>query len=58
MAFDSLADFLHMGRHGLYVWSTYGISFVALTGLFVTTRLHRAQLKKQLKKRYKREQSR
>lgn len=58
MAFDSIADFLQMGTHGLYVWSTYGISLVALGALFVITRLHRVQLKKQLKKRYKREQSR
>jgi heme exporter protein D len=27
MAFDSFADFLAMGRHGVYVWSAYGVSF-------------------------------
>jgi heme exporter protein D len=25
MKFDSFADFLAMGHHGLYVWSAYGI---------------------------------
>jgi heme exporter protein D len=27
MAFDSFSDFLAMGRHGVYVWSAYGVSF-------------------------------
>ena len=26
MYFESLADFIQMGRHGVYVWSAYGIS--------------------------------
>nr|WP_231886213.1 heme exporter protein CcmD [Marinomonas atlantica] len=47
-----------MGTHGLYVWSTYGISALALVGLFFSTRHHNKLLKKQLKKRYQREQSR
>ncbi len=28
MAFESLADFLAMGRHGFYVWLAYGVTFV------------------------------
>lgn len=31
MAFESWGDFLAMGRHGLYVWTAYG---VALTIVF------------------------
>lgn len=58
MAFDSIAGFLQMGNHGVYVWSSYAVSLVALVGLLVNTRLSRKQLKKQLKKRYHREQSR
>ena len=34
MNFDSFAAFLAMGKHGLYVWSAYGIS-LALLGLNV-----------------------
>ena len=30
MSFDSFAEFLAMGNHGVYVWSSYGISFVIL----------------------------
>ena len=26
MYFESFADFLQMGKHGVYVWSSYGIS--------------------------------
>jgi heme exporter protein D len=25
MSFESFSDFVAMGRHGLYVWSAYGI---------------------------------
>ena len=58
MAFDSLADMIQMGTHGVYVWSTYGISVMALGGLCLGTLRARAQLKRQLKKRYQRELSR
>ncbi|MBM6551278.1 heme exporter protein CcmD [Marinomonas ostreistagni] len=58
MAFESLTDFLQMGTHGVYVWSTYGISLLVLAGLGIGTLKARAELKKQLKKRYQREQSR
>ena len=30
MTFDSFADFLAMGHHGLYVWSAYGICLSVL----------------------------
>ena len=30
MKFDSFADFLAMGHHGLYVWSAYGICLLVL----------------------------
>lgn len=30
MNFASFSDFLAMGRHGLYVWTAYGICFVVL----------------------------
>lgn len=26
MAFESLADFIHMGGHGVYVWFSFAIS--------------------------------
>ena len=30
MSFDSFADFLAMGRHGLFVWSAYGLFALVL----------------------------
>lgn len=30
MYFDSFADFLRMGQHGVYVWSAYGIFLLAV----------------------------
>lgn len=27
MAFESLADFIAMGKHGSYVWTAYGVTF-------------------------------
>ncbi|HYQ37888.1 MAG TPA: heme exporter protein CcmD [Pseudomonas sp.] len=30
MSFESFADFLAMGKHGLYVWTSYGISLAVL----------------------------
>ena len=30
MSFNSFAEFLAMGNHGVYVWSAYGISFAIL----------------------------
>ena len=30
MSFDSFGDFLAMGRHGLFVWSAYGLCLLVL----------------------------
>lgn len=30
MNFDSLAEFVAMGRHGAYVWSSYGLTFATV----------------------------
>ena len=31
--FEVVTEWLHMGGHGVYVWSAYGLSFAALVGL-------------------------
>lgn len=42
MAFESFADFLQMGRHGVYVWSAYGISLALIAAnLVIMARRHR-----------------
>lgn len=30
MYFESFADFIAMGKHGVFVWSAYGISLLVL----------------------------
>jgi heme exporter protein D len=44
MSFSSFADFIHMGGHGLFVWSCYAITLVVL----VANILRPLQLKKKL----------
>lgn len=48
MAFESLADFLAMGKHGPYVWSCYVLTFMVVFGLLWQARVER--------KRFMREQ--
>lgn len=44
MAFDSFSDFLAMGRHGLYVWLAYGVSFAIIAWNAVQPVLQRRRL--------------
>lgn len=30
MSFESFSDFLTMGKHGLYVWTAFGVSLAVL----------------------------
>lgn len=50
MYFDTFAEFLQMGKHGVYVWSSYGISalLIGLNILFavVAQRNAREQVKR------------
>lgn len=48
MAFDSFAEFLAMGKHGLYVWSAYGVfAFIMLWNALQPYRLRRRLLREQ-----------
>lgn len=35
-AFGSFAEFLQMGKHGLYVWLSYGFFFICLLALVIS----------------------
>ena len=52
---DSLNEFLHMGGYGAYVWSAYGITFVAMVlSIVIPLRQHssiRQRLTRQLKRK-------
>lgn len=37
---DHIADFLDMGGYGVYIWSAYGITFLLLLVMIITTILN------------------
>ena len=46
-----MAEFLHMGGHGAYVWSAYGISAVALVGISVWPLIRIRRISARLRRR-------
>ncbi len=40
-AFNNLHDFIYMGHHGIYVWSAWFITLVALALLVIQSRVVR-----------------
>lgn len=56
MAFESFAEFLAMGKHGFYIWLSYGCSFVILLVMGINSfRQPNVQLEK-IRQRMQREQ--
>lgn len=53
--FASFADFLQMGKHGLYVWLSYGIGLFVILYNILSVYWDRRQFFKQAKRRLKRE---
>lgn len=47
MSFASVADFLAMGRHGLYVWAAYGCCLLVLAWNLAVPLLARRRLRAQ-----------
>lgn len=56
MHFDSLADFIAMGGHGLYVWLAYSIALVIVVFNIVSPILRKKQFMADYRKRLKREE--
>ncbi|MEJ2043212.1 MAG: heme exporter protein CcmD [Reinekea sp.] len=56
MAFESVADFLAMGGHGLYVWLSYGIAGAVFIYNLFSPRLMRRRLIQDMKRRQRRGQ--
>ena len=52
MYFDSLADFLAMGKHGFYVWSAYGISAFLIIASMVLAMRGLGQVRQTLARQY------
>ncbi|MDH0745348.1 heme exporter protein CcmD [Pseudomonas sp. GD03842] len=55
MSFDSFSAFLAMGKHGLFVWSAYGICFTVLAINIVSPWLARRRYLQQEARRLRRE---
>ncbi|ETI58206.1 heme exporter protein CcmD [Marinomonas profundimaris] len=58
MAFDTFPAFLIMGKHGVYVWSAYGFSMLAIAVLTWNTFAHHRKVRNTLMKRYRMDQIR
>ncbi len=52
----SFQEFIDMGGYGFYIWSSYAIAAIVLTGLFVLVKTQRNKLIKQLRRRYRQQQ--
>ena len=57
MFFDSFSSFLEMGKHGLYVWSCYGLAAVIVAINFVSPILTRKKVIKDIQRQNRREQN-
>ncbi|RJX82470.1 heme exporter protein CcmD [Pseudomonas sp. LS-2] len=55
MSFDSFGDFLAMGKHGLFVWTAYGICLSVLAINVVSPLLARRRYLQQEARRLRRE---
>lgn len=56
-AFDNLADFLAMGRHGFYVWSAYAVAAAVVLYNQISPRLQQRRLIADHQRRQRREQA-
>lgn len=55
MSFDSFSDFLAMGKHGLFVWTAYGICLTVLAINVASPLLARRHYLQQEARRLRRE---
>ena len=55
MEFNSFAEFLAMGRHGLYVWLSYGITAVIVVINVILPMMQRRRFLKEQRQRMRRE---
>jgi heme exporter protein D len=53
--FASFADFLQMGKHGLYVWLSYGITLAIILYNVIAVVLKKRQFFNEAKRRLRRE---
>ncbi len=49
----SFQEFMDMGGHGFYIWSSYLITAAVFAGLYISLKMQRTRLLKQLRRRYR-----
>ncbi len=52
----SFQEFINMGDHSFYVWSSYLITAVVFIGLYISLKIQKNSLIKQLRRRYRHQQ--
>jgi heme exporter protein D len=55
MAFESLADFFMMGKHGAFVWSAYAITMAILVWNIVLPIMQRKKIQQEILALWQRE---
>jgi len=57
VSFESFADFIDMGGHGLYVWMSYAIALVVIVMNIVNPLMQKRQIFTEQARRLRREKS-
>ena len=55
MTLSETLSFLPYGQYALYIWLSYGITFILILGLFVRASINHKKIRSQLKNKYLRE---
>ena len=55
MNLAEILSFLPYGKYALYIWLSYGITFILIVGLFVRTSINHKKIRNQLKNKFTRE---
>ena len=55
MTLAETLSFLPYGKYALYIWLSYGITFILIVGLFVRVSTNHKKIRSQLKNKYSRE---
>ena len=54
MTLAETLSFLPYGQYALYIWLSYGITFILILGLFVRASVNYKKVRSQLKNKYSR----
>ena len=57
MSFNSLEEFIAMGTHGPFVWSSYGVAILVIGGLFLSMHRERQKVLAELRRKLRKEET-